>query len=91
MNASRPADGDPRRALLVVDMQNGFLPSRRLLPQARHGPRSRRRPVAAAAETRHLHELSIEVPSSYQLAAIASITAGFDIGASHPIDVPART
>jgi nicotinamidase-related amidase len=44
-----------------------------------------------AANTRRLHELSIEVLSSYQLADIASITGGFDIGASHPAEVPARS
>jgi nicotinamidase-related amidase len=35
-----------------------------------------------AAATRRLHELSVEVLSSYQLAEIASITEGFDIGAA---------
>jgi nicotinamidase-related amidase len=44
-----------------------------------------------AAKTRRLHELSIEVLSSYQLAAIASITSGFDLGASQPIEVPASS
>jgi nicotinamidase-related amidase len=33
-----------------------------------------------AAKTRRLHELSIEVLSSYQLAGIASLTDGFDAG-----------
>ena len=33
-----------------------------------------------AAKTRRLHELSIEVLSSYELAEIASVTAGFDAG-----------
>jgi nicotinamidase-related amidase len=32
-----------------------------------------------AAQTRRLHELSLEVLSSYRLARIASITAGFDL------------
>jgi nicotinamidase-related amidase len=35
-----------------------------------------------AAATRRLHELSIEVLTSYQLAEIASVTAGFDVGAA---------
>jgi ureidoacrylate peracid hydrolase len=39
-----------------------------------------------AAKTRRLHELSIEVLSSYELAEIASVTDGFDAG--HP-EVPA--
>jgi ureidoacrylate peracid hydrolase len=34
-----------------------------------------------AAATRRLHELSIEVLTSYQLAEIANVTAGFDVGA----------
>jgi ureidoacrylate peracid hydrolase len=34
-----------------------------------------------AAATRRLHELSLEVLSSYQLALIASITDGYDVGA----------
>jgi hypothetical protein len=34
-----------------------------------------------AAGTRRLHELSVEVLSAYRLAEIASITAGFDVGA----------
>jgi ureidoacrylate peracid hydrolase len=33
-----------------------------------------------AAKTRRLHELSVEVLSSYQLAEIASIADGFDVG-----------
>jgi ureidoacrylate peracid hydrolase len=33
-----------------------------------------------AAATRRLHELSVEVLSSYRLAEIASITGGFDLG-----------
>jgi len=33
-----------------------------------------------AAKTRRLHELSVEVLSSYQLAEIARITDGFDVG-----------
>jgi ureidoacrylate peracid hydrolase len=35
-----------------------------------------------AAKTRRLHELSIEVLSSYELAEIVSVTDGFDAG--HP-------
>ncbi len=35
-----------------------------------------------AAKTRRLHELSIEVLTSYALADIASITEGFDVGAA---------
>jgi len=41
-----------------------------------------------AAKTRRLHELSIEVLTSYQLAEIASITEGFDAGAA-PVAVGA--
>jgi ureidoacrylate peracid hydrolase len=33
-----------------------------------------------AAQTRRLHELSVEVLASYRLAEIASITDGFDVG-----------
>jgi ureidoacrylate peracid hydrolase len=33
-----------------------------------------------AAKTRRLHELSVEVLSTYQLATMESITAGFDVG-----------
>jgi len=33
-----------------------------------------------AAKTRRLHELSVEVLSSYELAEIASVTEGFDAG-----------
>src|ERR1700684_3978302 len=36
-----------------------------------------------AAKTSRLHELSIEVLSSYELAEIASVTQGFDAGAPH--------
>ena len=35
-----------------------------------------------AAKTRRLHELSVEVLAAYRLAEIASITEGFDVGAS---------
>jgi ureidoacrylate peracid hydrolase len=35
-----------------------------------------------AAKTRRLHELSLEVLASYQLADIASITEGFDLAAA---------
>jgi hypothetical protein len=35
---------------------------------------------ACAAKTRRLHELSIEVLSSYELAEIVSIEGGFDVG-----------
>jgi nicotinamidase-related amidase len=41
-----------------------------------------------AAATRRLHELSVEVLSSYRLAEIASITDGFDVGAA-PVPVSA--
>jgi len=37
-----------------------------------------------AAKTRRLHELSLEVLSSYQLAEIARITDGFDVGITAP-------
>ena len=33
-----------------------------------------------AAKTRRLHELSLEVLTSYQLAEIANISDGFDVG-----------
>ena len=33
-----------------------------------------------AAKTRRLHELSIEVLTSYELAEIASISEGYDVG-----------
>jgi hypothetical protein len=33
-----------------------------------------------AAKTRRLHELSVEVLSSYELAEIASVADGFDAG-----------
>ena len=33
-----------------------------------------------AAKTRRLHDLSIEVLTSYQLAGIARISAGYDLG-----------
>ena len=36
-----------------------------------------------AAKTRRLHELSVEVLSSYELAEIASVTEGFDAGNPH--------
>ena len=38
-----------------------------------------------AAQTRRLHELSVEVLSSYRLARIESITAGFDLAAAVPV------
>jgi ureidoacrylate peracid hydrolase len=41
-----------------------------------------------AAKTRRLHELSLEVLSAYALADIASITEGFDVGAT-PVAVGA--
>jgi ureidoacrylate peracid hydrolase len=34
-----------------------------------------------AAATRRLHELSVEVLSAYQLAEMASISEGYDVGA----------
>ena len=37
-----------------------------------------------AAQTRRLHELSLEVLSSYRLARIESITAGFDLAEAPP-------
>ena len=36
-----------------------------------------------AAKTRRLHELSIEVLTSYELAEIASIGEGYEIGLDH--------
>jgi nicotinamidase-related amidase len=62
------------RALLVVDMQNGFCH-----PQGAD---------CCAVKTRRLHELSLEVLSSYQLADIASVTEGYDAGAA-PVAVSA--
>jgi ureidoacrylate peracid hydrolase len=41
-----------------------------------------------AAKTRRLHELSLEVLSAYALADIASVTEGFDVGAT-PVAVGA--
>jgi ureidoacrylate peracid hydrolase len=41
-----------------------------------------------AAKTRRLHELSLEVLSGYQLADIASIAEGYDVGAA-PVAVSA--
>jgi len=41
-----------------------------------------------AAKTRRLHELSLEVLSSYQLADIVSVTEGYDVGAA-PVAVSA--
>ncbi len=41
-----------------------------------------------AAKTRHLHELSIEVLTSYELAEIAHISDGFDVGALSYISQP---
>ena len=41
------------------------------------GPRWSR---CCAAKTRRLHELSIEVLTSYELAEIASISEGYDLG-----------
>ena len=35
---------------------------------------------ARAAKTRHLHELSIEVLSTYEIAEIARIADGFNVG-----------
>jgi hypothetical protein len=40
------------------------------------------------AQTRRLHDLSLEVLSSYRLARIESITAGFDL-AGAPVPVTA--
>lgn len=39
-----------------------------------------------AAKTRRLHELSIEVLSSYELAEIASVSEGFDVAAGERAD-----
>lgn len=41
-----------------------------------------------AAKTRRLHDLSVEVLSSYELAEIASVTEGFDAG--DPLGLAAR-
>jgi ureidoacrylate peracid hydrolase len=41
-----------------------------------------------AAKTRRLHELSLEVLSSYQLADLASIAEGYDVAAA-PVAVSA--
>jgi ureidoacrylate peracid hydrolase len=42
----------------------------------------------SAAKSRRLHELSVEVLSSYELAEIASVTEGFDAG--RPRDLAGR-
>jgi ureidoacrylate peracid hydrolase len=39
-----------------------------------------------AAQTRRLHELSLEVLSAYRLAQMERVTAGFDVGA-RPVPV----
>lgn len=44
-----------------------------------------------AAKSRRLHELSIEVLSSYELAEIACITAGFRFGPADVAPAPARS
>ena len=36
-----------------------------------------------AAKTRRLHELSIEVLTSYEPAGIANIAEGYDVGLDH--------
>jgi ureidoacrylate peracid hydrolase len=41
-----------------------------------------------AAKTRRLHDLSIEVLSSYELAEMASVTGGFDAG--NPLSAQGR-
>jgi len=66
------------RALLVVDMQNGVETTVR-------SAFMRDFPVTVladccAAKTRRLHDLSIEVLTSYELAGIANISEGYDIG-----------
>jgi len=38
-----------------------------------------------AAQTRRLHELSLEVLSSYRLARIQNITAGFNLAEAEPV------
>jgi len=42
-----------------------------------------------AAQTRRLHDLSLEVLSSYRLAQIQSIAAGFDLAEAPPVPVTA--
>jgi len=77
-----------RYGLLVVDMQNGFCHPDGSFPRIGRGLRSafmRDFPVTlladcCAAKTRRLHDLSIEVLSSYELAEIATVTGGFDAG-----------
>jgi nicotinamidase-related amidase len=44
-----------------------------------------------AAKTRRLHELSVEVLSSYQLAEIAAITAGFEFSAAEAATADSAT
>jgi ureidoacrylate peracid hydrolase len=40
-----------------------------------------------AAQSRRLHELSVEVLSAYRLARIESVTAGFEVtAAAVPVD-----
>lgn len=76
------------RALLVVDMQNGFCHPDGSFPRIGTTVRSafmRDFPVTlladcCAAKTRRLHELSLEVLASYELAGIARISEGYDVG-----------
>ena len=72
------------RALLVVDMQNGFCHPDGSFPRIGMGPEGAEAAVAnaavAIAQARRLHELSIEVLSSYELAGIARISEGYDVG-----------
>jgi nicotinamidase-related amidase len=42
-----------------------------------------------AAQTRRLHELSVEVLTAYRLAEIARVTEGFDVGVSAAVPVSA--
>jgi nicotinamidase-related amidase len=79
------------RALLVVDMQNGFCHPEGSFTQMGMGLEGFPVTLLAdccAAQTRRLHDLSLEVLSSYRLAQIESITAGFDLAAA-PVPVTA--
>jgi hypothetical protein len=71
------------RALLVVDMQNGFCHPEGSFTRIGMGLEGAddavRNAAVAVAQTRRLHELSLEVLSSYRLARIESIAAGFDL------------
>jgi nicotinamidase-related amidase len=77
------------RALLVVDMQNGFCHPEGSFTRIDMGLEGAAEAVhnaaIAVAQARRLHELSVKVLTTYRLATIESITAGFDLS---PAAVP---